>query len=137
MLIPTKKILFESNIRRQKASCNVFSWEFSGFPPCAATWRSSAPAPSSQVARYGENYKLRRRVKPGITGLRQVSGRSENDCRQRVMLDMYCIMNWSLRMDDCIFLKTIFIVITRRRANMPRRAADRFRLNIRGKHKPF
>lgn len=74
------------------------------------------PIIEKEVARYGESYKLRLRVKPGITGLWQVSGRNETDYRHRVMLDMYYIMNWSLWMDYYIFFKTIFIVITRRGA---------------------
>ena len=52
-------------------------------------------------------YAQFKRVKPGITGLWQVSGRSEVDYPNRVALDMNYIMNWSIWMDYFIFLKTI------------------------------
>lgn len=56
---------------------------------------------------YGENYALVNRVKPGITGYWQVSGRSETNYNQRVRMDMYYIMNWSVWLDIYIFLKTV------------------------------
>ncbi len=74
------------------------------------------PIVRDEIRYYGKSYEIRKRVKPGITGLWQVSGRSEVDYQRRVMLDMYYIMNWSIWMDYYIFLKTIFVVITRRDA---------------------
>jgi len=74
------------------------------------------PIVEDEVKFYGESYELRQRVRPGITGLWQVSGRSETDYDNRVMLDMYYIMNWSIWMDYYIFFKTIYIVIARRGA---------------------
>ena len=46
-------------------------------------------------------------VKPGLTGLWQVSGRSELSFDEMVMLDIYYIENWSLLLDLTIALKTI------------------------------
>jgi len=46
-------------------------------------------------------------VRPGITGLWQVSGRSEVDFKSRIDLDMWYIRNWNLWMDSVILIKTI------------------------------
>jgi len=53
------------------------------------------------------------KVKPGITGLWQVSGRNELTFKQRVDLDTWYIQNWSLWMDFVIFMKTIKVVISK------------------------
>ena len=50
-------------------------------------------------------------VKPGITGLWQVSGRSEVDFHSRVKLDIWYVRNWTLWMDLVILLKTIKTVL--------------------------
>ena len=50
-------------------------------------------------------------VKPGITGLWQVSGRSDVDFNSRVDLDIWYIQNWNLWMDFMIFIKTIRTVL--------------------------
>jgi undecaprenyl-phosphate galactose phosphotransferase len=52
-------------------------------------------------------------VKPGITGLWQVSGRSEVDFYSRVEMDVWYIRNWNLWMDFEILLKTIKTVLAR------------------------
>ena len=50
-------------------------------------------------------------AKPGITGLWQVSGRSEIDFYSRIELDIWYIRNWNLWMDLVILLKTIKAVL--------------------------
>ena len=50
-------------------------------------------------------------VKPGITGLWQVSGRSDVSYDERVRLDMYYVRNWSLGLDLNILLRTIPVVL--------------------------
>ena len=50
-------------------------------------------------------------VKPGITGLWQVSGRNQLTFFQRVDLDIWYIQNWSLWLDITIFFKTIKVVL--------------------------
>jgi lipopolysaccharide/colanic/teichoic acid biosynthesis glycosyltransferase len=52
-------------------------------------------------------------VKPGISGLWQVSGRSGTSYESRVNLDVYYVNNWSIWMDYFIFLKTIKEVLMR------------------------
>ena len=71
------------------------------------------PIVKSEMHYYGKNFKIFTRVKPGITGLWQVSGRSNTSYESRVNLDMYYVNNWSIWMDYFIFLKTIKEVLIR------------------------
>ncbi|RUM70692.1 MAG: undecaprenyl-phosphate galactose phosphotransferase WbaP, partial [Sulfurovum sp.] len=50
-------------------------------------------------------------VKPGITGLWQVSGRSDTDYAFRVETDKWYVLNWSLWLDIVILFKTIKTVL--------------------------
>lgn len=59
------------------------------------------------VREFGPTAKKRMNMLPGITGLWQVSGRSDVDSQQRFGLDMYYIERWSLGMDLEIILKTV------------------------------
>jgi exopolysaccharide biosynthesis polyprenyl glycosylphosphotransferase len=74
------------------------------------------PPMPEEVARYTEFQKTRLGVKPGITGMWQVSGRSELSFDEWVRLDAYYIEHWSLWLDFVIFLKTIWVVIKGRGA---------------------
>ncbi len=65
------------------------------------------PPLPSEVAQYEEWEKGRLEALPGITGLWQVRGRSELDFDEMVLMDLYYIENWSLRLDLHILLKTI------------------------------
>ena len=55
-------------------------------------------------------------VKPGITGLWQVSGRSDTDYNFRVATDKWYVSNWSLWLDIVILLKTVKVVLFRKGA---------------------
>lgn len=55
-------------------------------------------------------------VKSGITGLWQVSGRSDLTTEQRINLELYYVQNWSFLLDIKILLKTVWVVITRKGA---------------------
>ena len=74
------------------------------------------PPMPEEVARYNDFQKSRLGVKPGITGMWQVSGRSELSFDEWVRLDAYYIEHWSLWLDFVIFLKTIWVVIKGRGA---------------------
>jgi undecaprenyl-phosphate galactose phosphotransferase len=50
-------------------------------------------------------------VQPGITGLWQVSGRSDSSHEQRLTLDAWYVRNWNLWLDIVILIKTIYVVI--------------------------
>jgi len=55
-------------------------------------------------------------VKPGITGLWQVSGRNNLTFKERIKLDLFYVKNWSIKLDFIILLKTIKIVILKKGA---------------------
>ena len=65
------------------------------------------PALPAEVSRYMEWHKRRLEVRPGMTGLWQVSGRSLLSFDEGVLLDIYYIENWSLWLDFKILLRTI------------------------------
>jgi exopolysaccharide biosynthesis polyprenyl glycosylphosphotransferase len=60
---------------------------------------------------YEDWHKLRLTVKPGLTGLWQVSGRSSVPFHEMVMLDLYYIENWSLLLDTKIMLQTVPVML--------------------------
>jgi len=65
------------------------------------------PALFSEVAQYQDWQRKRLEIQPGITGLWQVSGRSDLTFDEMVMLDIYYGENWSLGADIRIMLRTI------------------------------
>lgn len=69
------------------------------------------PPLPKEVLNYGDWEWRRLEVNPGITGLWQVSGRSDLSFQQWVHLDIYYIENWSLLLDLKILLKTIPVVL--------------------------
>lgn len=70
------------------------------------------PIVQEEVSKYGPNYELLQKVRPGMTGLWQVSGRSKVSYERRVALDVHYIMNWSIWMDYYILLKTLPEIIS-------------------------
>ena len=67
----------------------------------------------SELAAFGELSELRQMVKPGLTGLWQVSGRSTTDYEQRCILDCTYVMECSLQMDIQILFRTLPVVFHR------------------------
>jgi exopolysaccharide biosynthesis polyprenyl glycosylphosphotransferase len=74
------------------------------------------PLPERDFERLEEWHRKRYLVLPGLTGLWQVSGRSELDFDDLVHLDFLYLEHWSLAVDLTILLKTIPAVLTRRGA---------------------
>jgi len=69
------------------------------------------PALPQEVAQYDELQRGRLAVKPGMTGLWQVRGRSNISFDEGVLMDLYYIENWSLRLYFQTLLRTIPVVI--------------------------
>jgi len=63
-----------------------------------------------EVEKYDKHHKFVLSIKPGITGLAQISGRSDLDFEREVQLDTYYIENWSIWMDIKIIFKTFAVV---------------------------
>ena len=61
---------------------------------------------------YGPAAQLYVRARPGMTGLWQVSGRSDTSYERRVFLDEWYILNWSFWYDIVILIQTAWIVVT-------------------------
>ncbi len=74
------------------------------------------PPMISEIEHYQEWHKQRMEVSPGMTGLWQVSGRSELTFDEMCMLDIYYIENWSPWLDFWILLKTVPTVLLARGA---------------------
>ena len=87
---------------------NVFKGEMSLVGP--------RPIVTDEIRYYGPVYKLYKQVNPGMTGIWQISGRSNTGYEQRVNLDEYYIRNWSLWLDIYIIVRTLYIVISKKGA---------------------
>ena len=69
-----------------------------------------------EVARYENDMNQRLRVRPGMTGLWQVSGRSDLSWDETVRLDLYYVDNWSMVQDLNILARTLSAVLSSRGA---------------------
>ena len=65
---------------------------------------------------YSDHFRRRLLVKPGLTGLWQVSGRSDLSADDAVRLDLYYVENWSLTLDLAIIARTMWVVLRTRGA---------------------
>lgn len=70
------------------------------------------PHEPQEVAKYQKHHKQLLTIKPGITGLAQISGRSKLSFEEEAKLDIYYIENWSLVSDLQIILKTMPVVLS-------------------------
>ena len=74
------------------------------------------PIVDAEVSKYKKDYELYRRIRPGMSGIWQVGGRSDMDYRERVALDSYYVRNWSVWLDIIILVRTVKIVLLGRGA---------------------
>ncbi|MEK7494923.1 MAG: sugar transferase [Patescibacteria group bacterium] len=73
------------------------------------------PHQEREVERYAEYHRRLLTIKPGITGMAQVSGRSDLAFEDEYRLDVFYIENWSLWLDIVICLKTAGALLRRRK----------------------
>ncbi len=87
------------------------------FNVIAGTMSLIGPRPHmpKEVSQYEASYKKLLHVKPGITGLAQISGRSDLSTEEEVRLDTFYVENWSPIMDLMILLKTPLALFRRRK----------------------
>jgi len=71
------------------------------------------PILPEEIDQYTDRFDLYKTVRPGLTGLWQVSGRNKKTFLERVELDEYYIKKWSIRLDLLILFRTIWVVIRR------------------------
>lgn len=82
---------------------NVFKGEMSLVGP--------RPIVAEELKRYHDDVEYYLMVKPGMTGLWQVSGRNDTDYATRVYFDCWYVKNWSLWYDIAILFKTVRVVV--------------------------
>ena len=87
---------------------NVFKGEMSLVGP--------RPIVGDEIKKYGDSFNFYKKVKPGITGLWQVSGRNDIDYSKRVALDEFYVSNLSFLLDLLILLKTFPAIISKKGA---------------------
>ncbi|MFB6226011.1 MAG: sugar transferase [Candidatus Paceibacteria bacterium] len=74
------------------------------------------PHQPREVKKYESYYKKILSIKPGVTGLAQISGRSDLSFKEEMKLDIFYMENWSLYLDLIILIKTPFVLFKNRKA---------------------
>lgn len=69
------------------------------------------PVSAEEMVHYGSSKRFYRQCRPGLTGLWQVSGRSDLGYDKRVALDRCYITNWSMLLDISLILRTFSVVL--------------------------
>ena len=80
------------------------------------SWVGPRPIVDEEIKYYKNVYRLYRQVSPGMTGMWQISGRTDATYTERVNFDEYYIRNWSIWLDIYILARTVWIVITKKGA---------------------
>ena len=71
------------------------------------------PMMTDQIKRYGQDFETYTSVRPGLTGLWQVSGRNTTTFQDRASFDRYYVHNWSVWLDLYILARTVWVVLSR------------------------
>lgn len=69
------------------------------------------PVTKPELAKYGTKADFILLAQPGLSGMWQISGRSDTGYEERITLDSYYIQNWSVWLDIWIIIKTVFVVL--------------------------
>ena len=69
------------------------------------------PVTQPELKKYGEYEDYVLSAQPGLSGMWQISGRSDTGYEERITLDTYYIQNWSIWLDLWIIIKTIWVVL--------------------------
>ncbi len=105
-ITPLGAILRKYSVDELPQLFNILSGEMSFVGP--------RPIDESECNRFGKSLRHYLRCRPGLTGMWQVSGRSDTTYSRRVALDRYYAANWSLTKDLLLILKTVPVAITGR-----------------------
>lgn len=117
----TPMIKFKNDPRVTRVGRFLRRWSLDELPQLllvvAGSMSLVGPRPHEveEVARYSSGQRQILAMRPGMTGLAQVSGRSDLDFNEEVKLDSFYIQNWSPWLDLQILLKTPAAVLRRRR----------------------
>lgn len=97
------KILRKTSIDEIPQFFNILTGEMSFIGP--------RPVTEPELAKYGKKSDFILSVQPGLSGMWQISGRSDTGYEERVTLDSYYIQNWSVWLDIWIIIKTVYVVL--------------------------
>ncbi len=97
------KILRKTSIDEIPQFFNILIGEMSFIGP--------RPVTKPELEKYGDKASFILSVQPGLSGMWQISGRSDTGYEERITLDSYYIQNWSVWLDLWIIIKTIYVVI--------------------------
>ncbi|HWU02898.1 MAG TPA: sugar transferase [Novosphingobium sp.] len=75
------------------------------------SWVGPRPIVANEVARYGARFETYCKVRPGITGLWQISGRNDTTYRRRVAMDVLYVRSRNIRLNSLIIAKTLPAVL--------------------------
>jgi len=103
-VVPVGKLLRRFSLDELPQIWNVLKGQMSLVGP--------RPIVESEIERYGRRYAFYARVRPGITGLWQVSGRNNTTYEERISFDEYYVRNWSCWLDAYVLVCTVKAVIT-------------------------
>ena len=97
------KILRKTSIDEIPQFFNILTGEMSFIGP--------RPVTEPELKKYGNKAQIILSVQPGLSGMWQISGRSDTGYEERVTLDSYYIQNWSVWLDIWIIIKTVYVVL--------------------------
>lgn len=97
------KILRKTSLDELPQLVNILTGEMSIVGPRPVTF--------GELDKYGESKDFVLSVTPGLTGMWQVSGRSDTGYEERITFDTYYIQNWSIWLDIWILIKTVWVVL--------------------------
>ena len=100
---PFGKFLRRTSLDELPQLWNIFKGEMSFVGP--------RPVTEPELVKYGKYADYVLSVQPGLSGMWQISGRSDTGYEERITLDTYYIQNWSIWLDIWIILKTIWVVL--------------------------
>ncbi len=104
-ITPLGRILRETSLDELPQLFNVLRGDMSLVGP--------RPIVDEEAFRYAHRFAAYKRVRPGLTGLWQVSGRSDASYAARVKFDTVYVRSWSLPLDIAILLRTVRVVLKR------------------------
>lgn len=105
-VMPIGRFTRSSSIDELPQLWNVLKGELSLIGP--------RPVTKSELERYEKASSIFLSIKPGITGLWQVSGRNDTTYEERIALDLFYVQHWSFLLDLKIIYRTAIVMLTRK-----------------------
>lgn len=97
------KILRKTSLDEIPQFFNILTGEMSFVGP--------RPVTTPELTKYGDKVNFILSVTPGLSGMWQISGRSDTGYEERITLDAYYIHNWTIWLDLWILIKTVYVVL--------------------------